>query len=234
MVCISCETFDPPVNDAARLTGFDLGLTNYLTSSDGKVKEPLKAIRRAEKQVKRQDRKLLRKARGSKKREKQRIRRARAHERVANRRRDFLHKMSRQVVDAHDGFAFEKLRVKNMLKNHFLAKAIADAAWATFLNMVAYKAERAGKPFVLVDAGGTTQECSGCGTLVRKDLAQRTHQCFGCGLVLPRDHNSAIIVETRAGTVRSNARGETAATDRSYLRRQADSSKREALSAKTG
>ena len=232
-VCISCETFDPPVNDAMRLTGFDLGLTNYLTSSDGTVKEPLKAIRKAEKQIQRQDRKLSRKARGSKKREKQRIRRARAHERVANRRWDFLHKVSRQVVDAHDGFAFEKLRGKNMLKNHCLAKAIADAAWATFLNMVAYKAGRAGKPFVLVDPGGTTQECSGCGTIVRTELAQRTHRCFGCGLVLPRDHNSAIVVETRAGTVRSNARGETATTDERHLRRQADSSKREALSAES-
>jgi putative transposase len=232
-VCISCETFNPPVNDTAQLTGFDLGLTNYLTSSDGTVMEPLRAMRKAEKQTKRQSRKLSRKAKGSKKREKQRIKRARVHERVANRRRDFLHKVSRHVVAAHDGFAFEKLRVKNMLKNHLLAKAIADAGWATFLDMVAYKAERAGKPFVLVDPRGTTQECSGCGTTVRKELAQRTHQCFGCGLTLSRDHNSAIVVETRAGTVRSNARGEAATTDGRHPRRQADSPKREASSSQS-
>src|SRR5215216_7181111 len=127
----------------------------------------------------------------------------------------------------------EKLRDKNMLKNHLLAKVIAEAAWATFLDMVAYKAERAGKPFVLVDPGGTTQECSGCGMIVRKELAQRTHRSFGCGLVLPRDHNSAIVVATRAGTVRSNARGEIASTDGRHLRRQADSSEREALSSKS-
>lgn len=233
-VCISCEVPDTPVNDAAQLTGFDLGLTNYLTSSDGTVVGPLRAVRKAEKRIKREDRKLSRKVTGSKRREKQRIKRARAHERVANRRRDFLHKASRQVVDTYEGFAFEKLRVRNMLKNHSLAKAIADAGWSTFLNMVAYKAERAGKPFVLVDPRGTTQECSGCETLVKKELKQRMHQCCGCELVLPRDHNSAIVVKARAGTVRSNARGEVATTDRTYPRRQADSQKREAPTSKSG
>jgi len=232
-ICISCETFNPPIDDAARLTGFDLGLTNYLTASDGTVKEPLGAMRKVEKQIRREDRKLSSKAKGSRKREKQRVKRARIHERVANRRRDYLHKVSRHVVDTHDGFAFEKLQVKNLLKNHLLAKAIADAGWSTFLNMVAYKAERAGKPFVLVDPGGTTQECSGCGTIVRKGLAQRSHRCSGCGLALHRDHNSAIVVETRAGTVRSNACGEAATTDGRHLRRQADSPKREASTSKS-
>jgi putative transposase len=233
-VCISCEVPNAPVNPAAQLTGFDLGLTNYLTSSDGTVMEPLRAVRKAEKRMRREDRKLSRRAKGSKRREKQRVKRARMHERVANRRRDFLHKASRQVADAYEGFAFEKLRIKNMLKNHSLAKAIADAGWSTFLSMVAYKAERAGKPFVLVDPRGTTQECSGCGMIVKKELAQRMHRCSGCGLVLPRDHNSAMIVEARAGTVRSNARGEAVSTDGGHLRRQAGSPKREAPSLKAG
>lgn len=95
-VCISCEAFSPPINDAAQLTGFDLGLTNYLTSSDGTLTEPLRAVRKAEKQMKREDRKLSRKAKGSKRRAKQRVKRARVHERVTNQRRDFLHKMSRR------------------------------------------------------------------------------------------------------------------------------------------
>jgi putative transposase len=131
----------------------------------------LKALRKSEKKLKREQKKLSRKQKGFKNRRKQKTRLARVHEHVANQRRDFLHKESRRVVNSHDGFAFEKLRVKNMLKNHTLAKAMADAGWSTFLSMVAYKAERAGKPFVLVDPHNTTQICSRCGAFVPKKLS---------------------------------------------------------------
>ena len=103
-VCISCEVPSTRLKDAAQLTGFDLGLTNYLTSSDGTVTEPLRAMRKAEKRIRREDRRLSRKAKGSKRREKQRVKRARLHERVANRRRDHLHKVSCQVVDTYERF----------------------------------------------------------------------------------------------------------------------------------
>jgi putative transposase len=144
------------------LTGSDLGLKYHLTPSDGTVTKPLGTVKRAERKLRREQRRLSRKRKGSKNRIKQRVKVARAHEKVANRRRDFLHKTSRRIVDSHEGFAFEKLRVSNMLKNHRIARAIAHAGWATFLSMTAYKAARAGKPFVLVDPGGTTSECSGC------------------------------------------------------------------------
>ena len=180
-VSICCELPDrAPVKDAP-LTGFDLGLKNHLTSSDGAVTEPLRALRKSEKKLRREQRKLSRKHKGSKNRCKQRTKVARAHEKVVNRRRDFLHKTSRKVVDSHQGFTFEKLRVKNMLKNHRLAKAIADAGWTTFVSMMAYKAEKAGKPFILVEARGSSQECSGCGVLVFKSLADRVHTCPDSG-----------------------------------------------------
>ncbi len=206
-VSICCELPDVPVEDAS-LTGFDLGLTNYLTSSDGKVTKPLKGLEEAERKLRKEQRRLCRRNRC-----KQHRRVAGAHEQVANRRRDLLHKTSRRVVDSHEGFAFEKLRIRNLLKNHRLAKAIADAGWSTFVSMTAYKAERAGKSFVLVTARETTQLCSDCGSLVAKSLAQRVHHCPFCGLVLDRDHNAAINIASRAGTARSHACGEATTTD---------------------
>jgi putative transposase len=238
-VSISCEVPDVPVGDAP-LAGFDLGLENYLTSSDGTVTKPVRALKQAEKRLNREQRRISRKRKGSKNRSKQRHKVARAYEKVANRRRDFLHKTSRRVVDTHEGFAFEKLQVRNMLKNHWLAKAIADAGWSTFIFMTAYKAENAGKPFVLVEARGTTQECSGCGSTVPKTLRDREHVCPSCGLTLTRDHNAAINIQRRAGTARTakgtplrNARGEAAST-KGEARPQAASPKREAPSLEAG
>jgi len=231
-VCICCKFPDVPIDDAP-ITGFDLGLNSYLTSSDGTVTKPLNALRKSEKKFRRKQRRLSRKKKGSRNRCKQRIRLARVHEHVVNQRRDFLHKTSRRVVNSHEGFAFEKLRVKNMLKNHSLAKAIADAGWSTFLSMVAYKAERAGKPFVLVDPRNTTQICSGCGAFVPKKLSVRVHECPECAVVLDRDHNAAINIVSRAGMVLSYARGEaTAVNEESHA--QVASTKREAPSIETG
>jgi putative transposase len=231
-VSICCELPDTPTEDAP-LTGFDLGLTNYLTSSDGIATKPLKAFKKAEKKFRREQRRLCRKGRSSENRRKQRRRVARTHEKVANRRRDFLHKTSRRVVDSYEGLAFEKLCVRNMLENHHLAKAIADAGWSTFVSMTAYKAEKAGKPFVLVGPKGTTQLCSVCGSIVAKTLSERTHRCPSCGLVLDRDHNAAINVASRAGTVRSHAWGEVASTD-GVFHPQVASQKQEAPPSKAG
>ncbi len=133
------------------------------------------------------------------------------------------------VVDSHEGLAFEKLHVRNMMRNPHLAKFIADAGWSTLVSITAYKAEKAGKPFMLVKPEGTTQECSGCGIAVAKSLAETVHHCSRCDLTLDRDHNAAINFKRRAGTVRSNACGEAASTDGiSYP--QVASSKQEAWS----
>lgn len=225
-VSICCEMPDVLVQDAS-LTGFDLGLRSYLTSSDGSVIEPLRASKQGERKLKREQRRLSGKKKGSSNRRKQRHRVARQHEKVASRRRDFLHKTSRKLVDSHEGFAFEKLRVRNLVRNHRLAKAISDAGWTTFVKLAAYKAERVGKPFVLVEPGGTTQECSGCGSVVPKTLSDREHACPSCGLVLDRDQNAAINIQRRAGTVRTDACGEAASVD-GESHRQAASLKQEA------
>lgn len=231
-VCICCEMPRVQINNAT-LTGFDLGLSNYLVSSEGTVPKPLRVLRQSEKKLRREQRKLSRKKKGSKRHSKQRKRLARVHEHVASQRADFLHKTSRHIVDSHQGFAFEDLRIKNMLKNHRVAKAIADAEWAKFISMMTYKAARAGKPFVLVDAHGTSQSCSRCRTPVAKDLSIRTHDCPVCGLVMDRDLNAAINIAARVGTTRSYARGETVSVDES-LHPQVVSMKRETPSTETG
>lgn len=227
-VLICCELPDAQVEEGQPMTGFDLGLTNYLTSSGGAVTKPLRALKNAEKALRREQRRLSRKKRGSENRRKQKRRVAKTHEKVSNRRKDFLHKTSRNIVDSHEGFAFEKLRVQSMLKNHNLAKAIADAGWTMFVHMTAYKAEKAGKPFALVRSAGTSQECSGCGTVVAKDLAERVHRCLRCGLTADRDYNAAINIQRRAGTARNHACGEVISTD-GASHSQVASSKQEAL-----
>lgn len=226
-LCITCEIPDVPTQDAP-LTGFDLGLKNYLTSSDGAVTKPIRSLKNAQKKLVREQRRLSRKQTGSNNRRKQRTKVARAHERVVNRRRDFLHKTSRCLVDFHDGFAFEKLSVRNMLKNHSLAKPISDASWSVFVSMTAYKAEKAGKPFALVPPHNTSSRCSGCDALVIKTLKVRTHVCPECGMVLDRDQNAAINIERRAGVARSYACGEATATGEESHPHVA-SSKQEAL-----
>lgn len=226
-LCIPCEVPDVPIQDGP-LTGFDLGLENYLTSSDGAVTKPARSLKSAQKKLGREQRRLSRKQTGSNNRRKQRTRVARAHERVVNRRRDFLHKTSRRLVDSHDGFAFEKLSVRNMLKNQRLARSISDASWSVFVSMTAYKAEKAGKPFVLVPPHGTSSRCSGCDALVPKTLKIRTHVCPECKMVLDRDQNAAINIERRAGVARSYACREAATTGEESHPHVA-SSKQEAL-----
>jgi putative transposase len=114
------------------------------------------------------------------------------HERVTNQRDDFLHKLSRYYVNRYDLIAIEDLNIRGMLRNHKLSSSISDVAWSKFAEMLAYKAENAGKLIVRVDPRNTTQRCSRCGGLVKKSLAVRTHRYPYCGLELDRDYNSAI------------------------------------------
>ncbi|KJS14776.1 MAG: transposase, partial [Peptococcaceae bacterium BRH_c4b] len=88
--------------------------------------------------------------------------------------------------------------IQNMVKNHNLAKSITDAGWGEFVSMLSYKAESAGREVTKVIPHGTSQQCSRCGNIVKKDLSVRTHVCSYCGLVLDRDHNAAINILYKA------------------------------------
>ena len=208
-VVFSCEAEDGPEKHpetalrplhpfSQRHIGIDVGLTSFAVDSDGGVIENPRYLIKSEGRLKRRQRRVSRKVKGSSNRRKARLRLSRLHEKIANQRKDFLHKESRRIADGYGLIGVEDLRISNMLRNHDLAKHISDASWGKFLQMIGYKAESANARFVAVDPRGTTSECSGCGADVPKDLSDRTHECPECGLVLPRDHNSALVIKKRA------------------------------------
>ncbi len=190
---------EPEKTEGKKAVGIDLNVSNFSTDSDGLVVEHPKNIKKISKKLRRQQRKLSRKARGSHNRKKQKRIVAKVHEKVENRRNDFLHKTSRYYVDNYDLIALEDLSIAGMVQsgNRGLSKAILDASWGKFVNYTLYKAENAGKYAVQVIAKGTTQVCSVCGNAVPKDLSVRIHSCPDCGSVMPRDYNSSLNIKIR-------------------------------------
>jgi len=198
-VSFSCEV---PTKIFLSLTGksvgIDLGLENFFTKNDGEVIENPRFLRRDEKDLKRLHRKVSASPKGSVERRRNRLKLCKAYERISNRRLNFAHQTSRNLVNNYDVICLEKLNVIKMLDNHFLAKSISDAAWNIFVRFLTYKAEEAGRSLIFVDPAYTSQICSSCGNIVKKSLSTRTHRCE-CGLTLGRDHNAALNI-LRLGT----------------------------------
>ena len=143
--------------------------------------------------MKKDQRKLSRKKKGSHNRGKAKAKVAKVHAKIANQRKDFLHQASVRVFRNYNLIVMEDLLVRNMVRNHRLAKSIHDAGWGQFRNYIRYKCERTGKKFILVDPKGTSQTCL-CGEHVPKDLSVRVHECPVCGLVMDRDLVSAKLI----------------------------------------
>ena len=177
-------------------TGIDLGIEHFAYFSDGTVIENPKHLRHAEERLKETQRRLSNKKKGSKNRRKARFRVAIAHEKLANRRRDFLHKISRNLVMNYSFIAMENLNVAGLAEG-FLAKSVLDCSWAEFTSMLRYKAAEAGCEVVFVNPAHTSQRCSCCGLVQKKSLAERWHRCL-CGASMHRDLNAAINILTRA------------------------------------
>jgi putative transposase len=187
---VECEAEVLPVSKES--IGIDVGLKAFAVLSNGEAIANPKFFRRAEKQLAKAQKKLSQAAKGSRKRQKCRKVVAHIHDRIANRRRDFAHQESRKLVNQFAFIAFEKLNIRGMLKNHCLAKSIADAAWNQLVQFTSYKAENAGRKCVQVNPRNTSKMCSGCGELAEIDLSVRIFHCAVCGLTLDRDHNAAI------------------------------------------
>lgn len=214
--CFSCEVEFDALRSSDEKIGIDVGLEKFVAFSDGEFIDNPRFFRKDEKALKKAQRKLSREKRGSQKCRKVRKVVARIHERIANRRHNFVHQLARRIVNFYGLIAVEKLSVKNMSKspepkqdeetgqylpNGHAAKAglnksICDAAWSMFRNVLTQKAESAGRLVVNVNSAYTSQDCSGCGYRPekehRKKLSDRWHFCPMCGLSLDRDTNAAI------------------------------------------
>jgi putative transposase len=185
-------------NSTGTQVGIDVGLKAYYTDSDGHTVENPRHYRKAEKKLKRLNRQLSRKKKGSKNRKKARKQLAKAHLKVQRQREDFARKQANALVSSHDLIAYENLQIRKMVKNRHLAKSIHDAGWGTFLAWVKYYAAMHDIPLIAVAPQYTSQECSECGTLVKKSLSVHTHICTGCGVVLDRDQNAALNILNKA------------------------------------
>ena len=172
--------------------GLDVGLNHFYTDSRGEVVENPIFLRKSERQLKKLQRKVSKRKKGSANRRKAVKRLAKKHLQVSRQRKDFAIKTARCVVRSNDLIAYEDLQVRNMVKNHKLAKSISDASWSMFRDWVEYFAKVFGKVAIAVPPQYTSQNCSTCGATVKKSLSERTHQCSHCGTVLDRDHNAAL------------------------------------------
>jgi len=176
------------------IVGIDLGLEFFYTDSFGQTVDNPLVLRKYEKHLKRLQKRVSSKSKGGSNRKKAINKMARKHLKVSRQRKDFAVKTAGALVASHDLVSYENLQVRNMVKNHKLAKSISDASWSMFIDWVEYYAKLHKIVTVAVPPQYTSQDCFGCGNRVKKTLSTRTHQCLKCGLRLHRDHNSAKLI----------------------------------------
>ena len=177
---------------SASAVGIDVGLTSFATLSTGEQIENPRFYRKDEKALAKAQRRMSKFEKGTKERHRARKVVSRIHERIRNRRHNFAHQTARKIVNRFGVIAVEKLNVKGMQKNHGLAKSIGDAAWTQFRNVLAVKAESAGRAYIEIDPRYTSQDCYQCGYRTQKKLSERWHHCPMCSASLDRDHNAAL------------------------------------------
>ncbi len=204
-----------------RVIGLDLGLKSFVVTSDGERVDPPQHFRKAETKLAKLQRQLSRKQKGSKGREKVRLKVARQHEKIANQRADFLHKLSRRLVDESQALYVESLNVKGMMSNHHLAKSIGDSGWSEFVRQLGYKSEWCGCRLGQVDRFfPSSKRHAACGYIYQDlQLSEREWTCPECKQLVDRDANAAANIllfgqlsnsQRRAGTAQTQRRGSAA------------------------
>jgi putative transposase len=198
-VSILCDTKEDipikaPIKESTTI-GVDLGIKDFAITSEGEVFDNPKYLRKAQSKLKYVQ---SRYSKHKGKRTKQRL--ALLHERVVNKRKDFLHKVSTQLIRENQTIAIETLAVKNMVKNHNLAQAISDASWSTFVIMLEYKADWYGKNILRIGQfAPSSKTCSNCGSINKElQLKDREWTCSSCSTVLDRDVNAAVNIKSFA------------------------------------
>jgi len=199
-VILTCEFEPKPLPKNDKTVGIDVGVKHFVVMSDGNKIENPKFVLKEEKNLSKAQRKLSKLTKDTKRWEKQRRVVARIYERITWKRQDFIHKLSREIVNKYGVIIIEDLNVQEMVrkkknKKRSLSKLISDAAWADFCHKLAYKAEWAGRQVVAVNPKYTSQTCSECGFQQKMPLNRRKFVCRNCGLELDRDHNAARNIE---------------------------------------
>ena len=175
--------------------GVDLGIKDFLITSDGKKVSNPKHLKKSLSKLK-----YIQKKYSKKKGKRTKLKLQKLHEKVANRRKDFLHKVSTDLVKNHDTIAIETLKVKNMIKNHNLAQAISDVSWGTFVTMLEYKAKWYGTNIIRIGTFEPSSKCcSACGNINKElKLSDREWTCKSCGIIHDRDVNASLNIKNFA------------------------------------
>lgn len=171
--------------------GLDVGLKEFYTDSNGHSEPNPRFYRTGEKRLKFHQRRVSRKKKGSINRKKAVNRLGRVHLKISRQREERAKRIARCVIQSNDLIAYEDLRIKNLVKNHCLAKSINDAGWYQFRKWLEYFGVKFGRITIAVNPAYTSQKCSNCGAVVKKSLSTRTHVCE-CGFEMDRDWNAAI------------------------------------------
>ena len=201
--CVKVDVTES-VKPSRKNIGLDVGLREFYTDSSGNTQPNPKFYHQAEKRIKFYQKRVSRKNKGSSNRIKAINKLGRVHLKISRQREEHAKRLARCVIHSNDVVAYEDLRVKNLVKNHCLAKSINDAGWYQFRKWLEYFGQKFGKVTVAVNPAYTSQNCSSCGEVVKKSLSTRTHVC-SCGCELDRDHNAAInILERALGTLGHN------------------------------
>ncbi|MCC5667548.1 transposase [Nostoc sp. CHAB 5784] len=185
-----------PDFDANNIVGIDVGLIDFVVTSDNERIAAPKYLRKAERKLKSAQRRVSRRKKGSNRRNKAIKKLAIQHKKVADTRIDFHFKTTKNLLKKYDVVAVEKLNIKGLAKTKF-AKSINDAGWGQFISILTVKAENAGLKLIAINPNGTSLECSSCGVKVKKSLSQRMHNCSSCKVSLCRDLNAAINIKNR-------------------------------------
>lgn len=192
-VSLLCDDTVSPKPEVTGKVGIDLGLTHFAILSTGEKVAAPNTFRRYEKKLAKLQRRLAKKTKGSNRRKKARLKVAKLHAKIADSRRDFLHKLSARLVNENQVIAVESLSVSNMQKNRHLSKSIGDAGWSEFLRQLEYKARWYGRELIGIDRWyPSSKRCSDCGyTMPKMPLSVREWVCPECGSIHDRDINAA-------------------------------------------